>query len=74
MYLLHGIEYFVLAFILVLYFEEIKFNWPYVGSIVLCIIIAYSLELLQKLTTYRTYNILDFLAGTIGALIILFRK
>lgn len=66
----HSLAYFILTLVLFNYFNAIKKKNALVISVTIAIVYGIIVELLQyTLTTWRTFDIYDAIANTLGAII-----
>ena len=73
-YILHSIEFFMFSALVFLTAIANKKKHPYIIAVFISIICAILLEAAQYFVPYRTFNMMDIAAGTLGSLVILFIK
>lgn len=69
-YLLHGLAYFGLSAVLVMHFHPTKHG--IMESVILASAVGVGIELIQFNLTHRTFSVLDMMANTLGASLIIF--
>ena len=73
-YVLHSIEFFIFSALIFLTATHYKKKSPYILAIGISFISVIFIETIQSFISYRTFNLIDILAGILGSLLILIKK
>jgi len=74
MYVLHAIEFFILAVLIFRVFNFFKLEHPYIFTLVVVVLLGLLTETVQLLVSYRAFNPFDILADITGGSFILLKK